>query len=549
MEVTNHSLSQITAETLDKLSHDELLYLSNKLLKDLKEARDRLNQNPSNSSKPSGSMPPWEKGGVDKSGEADVDAEDHQDSEGQTANDTEEDQPGASEETQSANDNAGASSANGVDEGEPPFSSDTPKPERKKPGKQEGAPGYGRVWNPECTEAEIHCHPMNCTVCGQELDATRSIAYTQYKQVDIKLGHDEISGLQVLITPYTLYTNHCQHCEHDNRYEPRSSVKIDPQIWGDVQLSQWRMIGPNLAAFIVHLKMEFRLPIRKIQGLLMYFGIPLSVGVIQQCYEEAGIAVSSLENDLVAAVVSEALVHADETAWLEKAQSLWLWIFMASSVVYFCVGRRTKELVSNVLSASFQGWLMSDGYGAYRHYEKRLRCWAHLLRKAKGLAESTDTQAVIFGKLVLNLMQACMSAIYQWREEHPSIKEGTIELTTGLQPLLEAFKMACEKYGGNGVSHDKTKALAREFLNDWDTIFRVLEHPSLPLTNNEAERGLRPWVLLRKICYGSKSSRGTKVFALLASIMQTCKKRSVCSMQFMAKAIASARNGEAISLP
>ena len=96
MEVTNHSLSQITAETLDKLSHDELLYLSNKLLKDLKEARDRLNQNPSNSSKPSGSMPPWGKGGVDKSWEADVDAEDHQDSEGQTANDTEEDQPGAS---------------------------------------------------------------------------------------------------------------------------------------------------------------------------------------------------------------------------------------------------------------------------------------------------------------------------------------------------------------------------------------------------------------------------------------------------------------------
>ena len=353
----------------------------------------------------------------------------------------------------------------------------------------------------------------------------------------------------MLITPYTLYNNHCQHCEHDNRYEPSSSVKIDPQIWGEVQLSQWRMIGPHLAAFIVHLKMEFRLPIRKIQGLLMYFGIPLSVGVIQQCYEEAGMAVSSLENELVAAVVSEALVHADETAWLEKAKSLWLWIFMASSVVYFCVGRRTKELVSNVLSASFQGWLMSDGYGAYRHYEKRLRCWAHLLRKAQGLAESTDTQAVIFGKLVLNLMQVCMSAVYQWREEHPSLKEGTIELTTGLQPLLEAFKMACEKYGGNEVSHDKTKALAREFLNDWDTIFRVLEHPYLPLTNNEAERGLRPWVLLRKICYGSKSARGTKVFALLASIMQTCKKRSVCSMQFMAKAIASARNGEAISLP
>ena len=113
--------------------------------------------------------------------------------------------------------------------------------------------------------------------------------------------------------------------------------------------------------------------------------------------------------------------------------------------------------------------------------------------------------------------------------------------------MLEAFKQACKEYGGADITHEKTGQLAREFLNDWDAIFTILEHPYLPLTNNEAERALRPWVLLRKICYGSRSPKGTRVFTLLASVMDTCRLRGVNSMQFLAQAIAFARKG--LSVP
>jgi hypothetical protein len=40
--------------------------------------------------------------------------------------------------------------------------------------------------------------------------------------------------------------------------------------------------------------------------------------------------------------------------------------------------------------------------------------------------------------------------------------------------------------------HEKTRALARELLNDWDPFWVILDHPELPLTNNEAERALVP---------------------------------------------------------
>lgn len=132
---------------------------------------------------------------------------------------------------------------------------------------------------------------------------------------------------------------------------------------------------------------------------------------------------------------------------------------------------------------------MTDGYGAYRPYAKRLCCWAHLLRKAHGLVNSCDLVAQKFGLFTLDILNICMSAVYDWRKEsHPLEKTDT--LTNKLDSLLEEFKLICEKYGG--VSHEKTKSLAKEFMNDWDAIFRILEYPYLPLTNNEAERGLRP---------------------------------------------------------
>lgn len=263
-------------------------------------------------------------------------------------------------------------------------------------------------------------------------------------------------------------------------------------------------------------------------------------------YEEVGATVACLEEPLQQALLQEALLHADETIWHEKTQNLWLWVFKTATVACYLVGGRTKKLFREFVKAHFNGWLMTDGYKAYRHYPKRLRCWAHLVRKAVGLKESTDKIAQEFGLLVHAFLESCMDAVYAWRRQlHPMEKTNVILQAQQSRP--EAFKQACERYGGKEITHDKTRQLAREFLNDWDAIFTILEHPYLPLTNNEAERALRPWVLLRKICYGSRSPKGTKVFTLLASVIDTCRLRGVDSMRFLAQAISSARKG--LSVP
>lgn len=106
---------------------------------------------------------------------------------------------------------------------------------------------------------------------------------------------------------------------------------------------------------------------------------------------------------------------------------------------------------------------------------------------------------------------------------------------------MAQFKALCEHY--RDCPHEKTRALAREFLNDWDVIWSVLEYPWLPLTNNEAERALRHWVIVRRISQGTRTKEGTRAFALLASVIETCRKRGISPWPYIAEVITQRRKG------
>ena len=74
MQLSEHDLKQLDEETIRSLQAGALCTLSLKLLADLKEARDRLNQSPDNSSRPPSSRAPWE--GADTEPQDDGEAED-----------------------------------------------------------------------------------------------------------------------------------------------------------------------------------------------------------------------------------------------------------------------------------------------------------------------------------------------------------------------------------------------------------------------------------------------------------------------------------------
>ena len=509
MHLSPHSLRQLDQAYLDSLGEVEVRALSGKLLDDLKEAWDRLNQGPENSSRPPSSRAPWDRSGDgQESAEAPADGE-------------LEPEPA---EPQSA-------------AAKPVGTQPTATKPARNPGKQPGAPGNGRTQVFQAHEEQPH-YPDTCAGCGRPLERAGAGAYTGFQAVDLRWDDPARPGLTVWVVDHRYYEAPCP-CGHRTR-ATAGQGRVDPLLAG-IELSEWRLVGPGLAALIVALALRFRLSRARIQEFLgEWLGLALSIGAIHQTIHETGAAVAPAEDELVQAVLDSALLHADETSWPEAKQTLWLWVFVAATATLYYVAGRGKELVENVLDGFFTGWLMSDGWGSYRHYPRRLRCWAHLIRKARGLAQSCDREARAFGRLVLDTLDALMAAVYAAREGPPSV-----DLPAQHAPLLAALRAAGDRRQHS--DHTKTHALAVELLNDWEAIFQVLSHPELPLTNNATERALRHWVILRKLSLGTRTAVGSRVVALLASVIDTCRQRGHSPWRYLERAIADRRAGQPLA--
>jgi len=220
-------------------------------------------------------------------------------------------------------------------------------------------------------------------------------------------------------------------CGHVTETEPGRCE--DEEGW-KVSLTEHHLVGPMLCSLLICLSLRMRLSRCRIQEFLAdWLGIHLSVGCINQRITEGGRAMAPLEEELLQAIEDSELLHADETSWKENGKTVWLWVLRATTVTFYIIGSRSWEVIAKALE-NFGGWLMSDGYGQYRKYSKRLRCLAHIIRKARGLSESTHPEAAAFGETVLDFLQIVIKAIYNARGD-PSI-----ELQQQFAQRLETLK-------------------------------------------------------------------------------------------------------------
>ena len=518
MYLSDFDLQQLDEQKLTALPAEQKDALLVKLLWDLKDAREQLKANSQTSSRSPRSDPPWhgpDLGGEESEAAGDADGEVKPEAEVSAA------KPVASAEPSDvAAPAAGTTAASAVDE----------KP--KKPGRQLGAPGHSRPVSLPVSATVIHA-PEVCACCGQALEPAAFIARTGVYVLDIETEPGEgLGGLQVRHDKH-LYGEITCRCGHVNRSEP-GRCPADP-LW-TVELSEWHLVGPLLVSLLVCLSHRMHLSRRRIQEFLQdWLGIELSTSTINQCLHEAGRAVEPIEEQLVEELQQATLAYADETPWKEWGRLLWLWVIITPTICLYFIGYRSKEILANVFGEGFVGWLMSDGYQVYRQFQQRLRCWAHLLRKAEGLKQSLNAEARAFGQATHDLLSDLMAAIYQAREGPP------VDLTPQFRDRLDAFCRLCEQHRDS--THEKTRALAREFLNDWEAVWIVVAHPYLPLTNNEAERALRHWVIARLLSQGTRTEQGSRAFALLASVIDTCRRRNILPWPYLAKVIAERRKG------
>jgi hypothetical protein len=508
-------LAQMGPEYFGSLDKPELVNVATRLLETAVELWEQAHQDSHNSSKPPSSDNPYTKS--------------HAETESEAA--SEGDREESSGENSASQEASAPSVADAGEEGEvsPAEVSDS---RRRSRGKQPGAPG---MWRSEPLEAEevIPHYPEECVACGAELDVPEEgKPHMGYYVLELE---KRASGLRVVCRLHHYYSAACPRCGHESKARPgEGSISFVEGRQKDLRLQEYVLVGPLLATFIASLSVRYRMSRAKIREFLVdWLQTPLSIGTIDRCVREAGIACEPVVEELLEELQEAEILQVDETPWYESGRLAWLWVVISVTVkiAVYRVGSRKKLVLLELVTEAFFGWLVSDGYMAYRSYEKRQRCLAHLIRKAIALAEGVNEQAGQFGEWLLKELRGLIH----------TIAEGGEEAKTRCSPMIARLKRAC-LLGRDGPT-EKMRALAREILNDWEAVVAFVKNPGLPPTNNEAERALRHAVISRRISQGTRTSEGSRAYSALLSVIETCRLRKVNPWDYIADVIAFGRKG------
>jgi transposase len=200
------------------------------------------------------------------------------------------------------------------------------------------------------------------------------------------------------------------------------------------------------------------------------------------------------------------------------------------AVVYsYAPGRRGDYAMA--LLKGYTGVLQTDGYAGYRALADPKRaggpatlafCWAHWRRQFFDLAKSPPapiaTEAL---KRIAELYEIEAEIRSKSADERRAARQEKAEpLVAALRGWLETT--LARLAGGSTIA----QAL-RYGLNHWHGLVRFLDDGRIEIDSNTVERSMRPIALNRKNALFAGSDEGAENWAMLASLIETCKLHGV----------------------
>jgi len=236
------------------------------------------------------------------------------------------------------------------------------------------------------------------------------------------------------------------------------------------------------------------------------------------------------------------VLHADETSvqvlnepGKAAETKSYMWLYRTSSdasnsiVLYDYQPGRGGQYPDNFLR-NWHGYLHADGYSSYRMLQNvtLIGCWAHLRRKfdeAAKISKDKNSAAKI-GLDYCNRLFALERDFADLSSEERHESRQTQSL-----PLAEAF-FAWVKIQNFPPKLAITRALNYAQSHE-DCFMNVFLDGRFELSNNRAERSIKPFVLGRKNWLFCNSVRGAKASAVAFSIIETAKENGLKPFEYL----------------
>lgn len=342
---------------------------------------------------------------------------------------------------------------------------------------------------------EIVLHPLSRCQCGARIIKKENMVF--YEE-DIPIPAKKVIRKHVVEKAY------CQKCK---KWQSAISLPNHKVI-----------LGKNIQKYICYLSVMCRLSFTQIQNVLLdTYALNISQGEIAKILERESVRLRPFFEQLRVKIRSEPGVHLDETGWklLQGGDKGYAWVMsgVESNESIFLAGEsRGKGNADQLMGEEFEGFVVSDDYGAYRKLKKHQLCWAHLLRKFRDMARS--------GEISESQRESCKKEYARLCRLYDDLKGNRVKERYNEFAKRLAVLSVTKPNDPKKLSRIK-QTLKRNIPN----YLTCLSDPRIPLTNNQAERVLRHLVLKRKISFGSLTKRTAENFAVLVSVLLSLKQR------------------------
>jgi transposase len=378
--------------------------------------------------------------------------------------------------------------------------------DKGKPGQKIGHKGVTRPY--AAPDSQVEVTTDRCPECGSELGAPF--------RIDSKIIEEIPEPQPVIITEYKIAHYRCPFC--------RKEV-----VANDAGCPHEGKFGNNTIAQATLLKYEDRLPHRKIQDAMKrLFGLKISPATIFDLTRRAADAVRSEYDAILNKIRGAPILYVDETSIRVQGERHWIWTFSTPSESFFVIrkSRGTKVLVE-VLTRRFKGIIVCDGWKPYTRFTNRIqRCWAHLLRESKDIAEKFE-EAIPLHNAIKELYEILTEALEN--DPPPKVRKR----------LWQLAREALKHWTLKEYSIEKVRKLIRKINNGLDYWFTFIINPGVEPTNNRAERALRPHVVLRKILGTLRNDKGTSIHERIMTTLATWGQKGLNSLQMLTEKLAS----------
>ena len=313
--------------------------------------------------------------------------------------------------------------------------------------------------------------------------------------------------------------------------------------------------GPNLLAEIVFGKYGLHLPLTRQSKVFANEGIDLDVSTMADWVGAIAASLAPLMKPMVVHALAGERIHADDTPVpvlaKGKARTGRLWVVVRDDrpfggpdppvAVYFYSPDRRGEHPQRFLEG-YTGLLQADAYSGFGQlYEPgrpagailEAACWAHARRAFFKIAELTKAPMAVEA---VGRIDALFAIEREITGSAPQVRRAVRqERSRPLIADLESWMRASR------AKLSSKSAMAKAFdylLRRWASFTRFLDDGRICLSNNTAERAIRPIAVGRRNWTFAGSDSGGQRAAAMYTLIETCRMNDIDPRAWLADVIA-----------